>query len=1218
MSSDPNTIFNQVPYYDGLGFPVERLSPEDFESFVFGCLLTIQDVLGLKVIGKPSGSGDGGFDVQGEVVASGRLLCVQCKRQNQPLDMTQLRNELAKVAATSALESSDIGEHRFICTGGVRNKVTRALRSVSRQEIAIEVGDVLQNSTLRELASLRVKLEQQGKTPRTIAESYVLKLDGLLAWDLKEFDAALSPRWEDILEVAQRYFRIATVVRDNPRATFDRAAYIAEYRDFKTTVEPRLAAVDLPTGISIAATSVNTNQNAVLRNLDDIESFLQLDVGELALIVGQGGIGKSTALALVRAKVLQTSPECMLPILISLAAYTPGSLEALINQELNADYGTWRLLPDKVLLLCDGLNECSHSNTTAFLKELSLLLKRKRIACVISSREPNRLSKIFLPQALVGCVAVQGITPFVVRRIAEGELDQRSSSVFTSNYVQLAESSGSALLWTPFAVEVALRVWKLRSEVPGTLGEMIEVLLQSRSIRNADIPQPEMHSTVLLHLAGALAFQCVFVSKRIEFPVSEAARWIRESKKYCVDALGVEELKDTEIVELLVSHELLSISERGYIGFGHQLLAGSLSAMLLAQTWSNHLESLRESVTDDAWVFAARLVSPEHRENFLRAVLDVDLILGARVARELPSDLQDLAAEMLSRSIAPEVSEIIRLQGLYALARLGTPKAVARLRDATIEADRQISYSACRALASTGDATYLRGLLPEIDRLKSLPMKFSGGNTDVWKAAPLSMRVNLARERLSKCDAGEPVGESLLLLAYEKDPCDIPTVELHLRAASNLTAFQIGLYTLHAIAPLEAKKIFDEVLLAHEEPHNKASLIRVASGIGIDIDTRLAFECAIVEATSDGIDDNSEYNLQRLITDVLKRAELPLDMVSIIERDLPSATGARKARLWQVAYRCESSTIANYALSCIEEWNLDRGYACNYFIEMLNSVLTPKQVILSLCERGLLQRKNEYDWTTVRVFELVALLGFTDKIVTSLSMMINRLARIRSAVVDEDYTKLSNEDLQVYDSIKSDHMLIHLGWIATTLITAAAKARQLLSCDDILLLLPFQTHGNDDLIELQREMISDIEDDDVDHVLVNISDAWSRLSILLILSSRKPTGIRIKLFEQELRTFYNHPAALNILRRAVKQCWCKEILDMILNTVASFPVWREQDAQFFWDFVKMIAKQVHVEDLPIIESAALSAKTPFAVKIINIWREHASEEKIGLARLDGR
>ncbi|WP_315338223.1 hypothetical protein [Pseudomonas grimontii] len=1216
MLNDTSAISNQAPYYEGLGFPIDRLSPDDFECFVFGCLLSIQDVLGLRVIGKPSGSGDGGFDVQGEVVATGRLVCVQCKRQGQPLDMGQLIKELAKVAATSALEDSDVGEYRLICTGGVRKKVVSALRAVSRKEIATDVGNALQGATDGELFSLRVKLEQRDETPSMIGESFVLKLDKLIAWNLKEFDAALSPRWETILEVAQRYFRIATVVRDNPRAAFDRLAYIAEYRDFNPVIEPRFVSTDLPAGISIGTdVSVNSSNAAALKKFNSIDDFLQLDVGDLVLLVGQGGIGKSTSLALIRARVLQVSPESMLPILISLATYTPGSLDRLINQELSANYGTWRFLPDKLLLLCDGLNECAHANMTAFLDELSPLLRRRRIACVISSRELNRLNNIVLPQLPQSCVKIQDVTRVAMRRMAEVDLGQKAADIFLKKYVALAENSNSLLLWTPFSIKVAMDVWKIKSAIPSTLGEMIEVLLKSRSIRNSTFLQSKIHSTVLLQIASSLAFQCIFINKRLEFSLCEAGKWIRESKERCSDALGVGDLKETEIVDFLVYQELLSISERGYIGFGHQLLAGSLSAATLAQKWPNHLDSLHESVADDAWVFAARLVAREHMENFLRAVLDADVVLGARVARELPSDLQDVAEEILSRSIGPGVSEIFRLQGLYALGKLGTAKAMSRLREATREADSQIRYSALQALASAGDAIYLRGLLPEIDKFKSTPIKISGGNFSIWKSAPLSMRISLARERLSQCSAGEPVGECLLLLAYEKDPNDVPVIERHLRAASDFTAFQIGLYTLHLVAPSQAKKFYDEVLIEHVELHDRAMLIRAAADIGIDIDIRMAFECAVADSISCESDTHSEYYLQKLISDVLKNAELPNDIVCVVERDLPHATGPRKSRLWQLAQRCDSHAIFLYAWSCIDKWTLERGSACNYFIERLQSALIPKPELLDLCEKRLSEEENLFDWTIFRVFELVGGLGFTSRATTVLSKMIEQLTRIRHAVDNKDYSCLSVADLQVFNSIKSEHIHIHLGRLAAGIIPAASKARHLLSREHLLLLLHFQTNGYEGLVEFQREMLSDVEDVYVDGELSLIIDRWARLSVLLVLSNRKPTNSRVKLLEVELRASYAHPAALHIICQAVENCWCEEVLHMVLSTVVSIPIWREQDTQFFWDFFRMVAKLLRIEDVPAIESSIQFVKTPFAEKIINMWKEYASGEKIGMARI---
>lgn len=1211
-----DTVANEHPYYDGLGFPLDRLSSDHFESFVFSCLLSIQDVLGLQITGKPSGSGDGGFDVQGRVLATGRLVCVQCKRQSSPLDMGQLAKELAKVAATSALEGSSIGEHRFICTGGVRKTVVSALRSNSRQEIANEAGQALQNAIDGELASLRTKLDRAGMSPRSVAASYVEKLDLLTAWNTQEFDAALSPRWEAVLEVAQRFFRIATVVRENTRACFDRTAYIAEFQHLGTTIEPRLVSTELPTGISIAAAvSVSTSKERSPPKIRSVEELVQLEPGDFVLLVGQGGVGKTTALKLVRAKALQTSPDDVLPIFISLAAYAPGALDRLIHQELGAKYGSWRALPDKVILLCDGLNECSRFDAATFLDELSPLLRRKRVSCILTSRESTKLNSIALPYRPLRCLEVQNITSVVIRRLAETELVPQDAAEFIRAYTSLAEGSGSQLLWTPFAVQVALRIWKLRSAVPTTLGEMIDVLLKSRSSRNAEFPQVGMPTSVLFQLASALAFQCVFVNKRLECPMSEAGKWIREAKERCNDSLGIEDLKDTEVVELLVSHELLRISDNGNIGFGHQLLAGSLSAAILAKSWGDHLDALRETVADDAWVFAARLVSTQESERFLRAILDVDLMLGARVARELPTDLQDLAIELLSKALLPEAPETFRHQSLYALARIGTSNAINRLKVAATDVSLEAEYSARRARAAAGDMAYLRNLLPEIDQLKSTPMKVSGGDVSIWEAAPLSARISLARERLSECVPGVPVGESLLLVAYERDRRDASIIERHVRAALDLSAFQIGLHSLQAIAPTKAKEIFDEELSEHIKPQDKARLIRVAAGIGIEIDTRLAFECAIATVVSDESESHPEFDLLRLIPDVLEKAEVPADILLAIERDLPNEITTRKARLWKVASKADSSSILQFALSCIEQWSPDRGYACDYLIERKEHLITQKQHLLELCERGLAERDNSYDWTTTKVFALVGVLGFTAKAAHSLSLMLERLDRVRHALEVNDYLSLSDSDRQLYDSIESEHKTIHLARFAAALIPAATEARRLLPTSNLLKFLSFDTHSFSGVIELQREMLSGVDDLSIDEVLVGITGRWARLSTLLIVSNRKPTSSRIQLLGTELQVSYAHPAALNVVRQAVENCWCNETLSMAVNTVASIPVWLEQDTQFFWSFFESVSNFLRIDDISVIDYAIANAKTAFALRILHLWREYASGERIGLARL---
>lgn len=1214
MTDSPSAT-NRAPYYDGRGLPLGALSPKEFEEFVFTCLLCIGEVLGLRITGNPSGSGDGGFDVQGMVIASKRLACIQCKRQEQKLDTPLVAKELAKVAATAALEGSDVGEHRFICTGGIRTKLTKQLREMSRQELAVEAGNRLADASDSELASLRVRLENAGIDPRQVAESYVTGLDLLTAWDSLEFDAALSSRWSDVLQVAERYFRIATVVQEHPRASFDRAAYIEEHQNFKVAIEPRLVGSSLPDGISTtSAANLETQQTVSQRRIRMLHDLSELEPGELAILLGDGGVGKSTALALLRAETIRRYPDSTLPILISLANYVPGGLDRSIEQELGVVHGTWRTLPDKVLLLCDGVNECPSTNVAALLEELRPLLKRGRITCVLSTRGSTRHRNVVLPQAPVACVKIEVITPNAIRQIAEQKLHDGTSAAFVATYRSMADSSGAPHLWTPFAVLVALRLWQLNAALPPTLGMMLEALLQSRCARDAELPESLVDPAIILRLAGALAFQSLVIDQRLECPVLEAGKWIREAKKLCVNALGITDMAEAEVVALLTRHELLHLSASGHLSFGHQLLAGTLAAPLLASMWQEHTNSIGEPIADDAWVFAARMIPSEHKADFLSAAFNADLMLGARAARELPSSFHELAERLLIQSVDPEAPETIRIQGLFALAKLGSPGAIYKLRELVTDTHSAIHHAAKAALSAAGDLTYLQHLLPEVDRQTSVPFKVSGGEISIWEAAPFPIRLDLARQRLSECQPGEPVRESLLLIAYERDPNDAEVIETHLRAASDLTAWQPCLYALHKTSPIRAKEILDEALVEVVSPTNKATIMRVAAFIGIDIDLRSVFECAISELPDDNIDSHASFPLHQLITDVITKSTLPSNLIEVVENELPYSKGDRRTRLWQLAFGCQSSSIEEYAVSCIENRAADIGNAYSYFIMQPVLAQDRKQQLVEFCESWFEDEQRWYDFSTRRALELVGRIGFTKKAAECLSAMILRLTRVREAMETDSIASLAPEDAKLTKSTTPELLSIHLGMLAAPLIPAVAKARAFLTDDVLLSLLFFKTDSygvGEDL----HEMLSGLSDEAIDDVLNKVEDSWARLSCLIVICARGPTSIRVELLANALKESYAHPAAMNLLSKAIEACWSKVVCEMVIKVVAQIPVWPDSQSQFFWDFTRMVASRVESDDQSVIEEALLEAKTQFARRILALWREHALKGRIGLARL---
>ncbi len=1214
--TEPTDTTCRAPHYEGRRLPIDVLSPSEFEEFVFSSLLCIEDVLGLRITGKPTGSGDGGFDVQGEVIVSRRLACVQCKRLKEKLGSPQVAEELAKVAATAALEGSDVGEHRFICTGGVRTKLRNQLREQPRQQMAFEAGERLANSVDGELATLRLRLEDNGADPRKVAEDYVLGLDLLMVWGAEEFDAALSSRWNDVLRVAERHFKIATVVREHPRASFDRAAYIAEHRNFKAIVEPRLSNPGLPEGITVSSEDAPSAAAAPsIRIIKRLDELADLAVGELVVLLGDGGVGKSTTLKLLRAESLRIEPDSTLPIYISLTNYVAGGLDQAIHQELGVECGTWRSLPDKVLLLCDGLNECPSANVSAFLKELKHLLKRNCVACVLSTRESTRHRKIILPQPPVACIKLEGITPIAIRRIAEHELQDGTTESFITAYRSLTDSSWSPLLWTPFAVKIALRLWKQSETLPATLGEMLAALLKARCDKNAELPEQGPAPEVVLHLAGALAFQCLIIDRRLECPALEAGKCIREAKKHCADALGIADMPETVVVDLLARHELLKISEGGHLSFGHQLMAGALAAPILSRVWRNHMDCLGEPVADDAWIFAARMVPQEHVEDFLEAAFNIDLMLGARTARELPDDLREFAERLLDRAFAEKSPETVRLQGLFALARIGSAGAIDKLRMFATDTGSPIHHAAQLALAATGVQDYLRQLLPKVDGMRSCGVRFSGGEIGVWEAAPLSVRLDLARERLTKCNAGEPVGESISLLAYERDPDDMVLVEKHLRAASHLVAWQSALYALHEMSPLRAKEVLDETLLEISKPTERATFMHSAALIGVAIDVRSAFECAVVEMLPDESDGHAEYQLSKFISDVVAKFPLPDDLVAFVECELPTSCGERRNRLWQIATGCKISSFAEYAVSCVGHWGVDLANACNYFIAQPELARVRRQQLVVFCENGFEDEQTWYAWKTWRALTLVGELGFSAKAANLLSGMIKRLVRVQRATEADDIATLSPADAKLLKDKVQERIRFHLEGLAAQLIPAAAKARAFLSDDVLLSLLNFNSHSYSGVGDHLREALSGLSDASIDEVLNQIEEPWTRLSGLEVVCALGSTRIRVDMLARELRQNYALPAALNIVLKAIEACWCKDVCEMVAKTVAEIPAWSEFESQFFWDFVRAVSKRVGPDDQAAIETVITVAKTDFARRILNLWRDQASGDRVGLARL---
>ncbi|WP_295753378.1 restriction endonuclease [Undibacterium sp.] len=1200
------------PYFEGRRLPLSDLSASEFEEFVAAALTCIGKALGIEIQGMPSGSGDGGFDVSGKDLRTGRIVCIQCKRQLKSIGIAQVAIELAKVAANSKIEGSDVGQHRFICTGGIANELIRLLRGDFRTTLVADAGNRLAYAKDGELVTLREKLVAIGEDPRLIVKSYVEGLDELIVWDQDGFDVALSSRWNEVLQVVERYFNIATVVREHPRASFNRAAYLLEYDSFKAIIEPRFINAALPSGISVPAilnADIGAKRECQIKNLLDLA---ELEDGSLVILLGEGGVGKTTTLELIRSKVLQIHPDTALPIYISLANYVPGELSRLIHRELGVDSGTWHSLPDRVVLLCDGLNECPSDSVSHFLNELKIILKRHLAACIITTRETSRHRSVVLPVMPLTCIRVEHLTPTAVRQIAENTLGPGQAKAFEAAFLERANRAHSPHLWTPFSVGVGLECWRLDSALPKTLGEMIDKVIYSRCKKDAETPIQFVGPNVVLKLASALAFNSLITQSRLECAEVEAGKWIRDAKLLCLDALGVADMTELNVIALLKHHNLVHLSSTGYFNFGHQLLIGALAAPILVRNWKDHLRSTGNTLADDAWIFASRLIPSAEVSEFIEEMFRADLILGARAARELPEMFHNAAEQFIFQSIENDSSEILRLNGIVALSELATPGAIAKLRELSSGSKSETTNQAKCALSATGDLDFLRRILPEVESMRAFPGKMSGGDIGIWEAAPYSARLEVARDWLAVCQPGMLVKESILLIAHEQNPNDSALIQRQLVEGMDLAQWSHVLYALNRILPARAVEIFEENLAEAKQPKLRAMLIQIAASIGIPFDLKLAFDCALLDLVGEQPESMVEHELFNLINNVIAKETLLPELIAIVENELASTDNVKTGRLWAIAGCFESATIAAIAETRLNAWGDDLGCVCNYFLKQPQLIIAREKQILNLCEDGFQREKFWHNWHTGRALDLIGAIGFTPKIATILCAMVEQLTRIRIANETGQIASLSLDDLDLIKSSSPEDIKFTLNRFASNLIKTCAKAKHLLSNDTKLALLYFDhtmTAGFDESCDLLRNIASN----DIDDVLKEITNAHARLSSLCLACEYGSTTFRINLLAEELAKFIEIPSRLKFLATAIDRCWCPELLQIVIDTVVKTQF--RWEIATTWEFAEMVAKKLEPCNKDQIDAALLNVRNDVSKRILKFWRDRAVGTRFGLSRL---
>lgn len=1217
--SDPSEKL--PPLYETRSVPFEKLSADDFEKCVFACFLTIQSHQGLRIDGRPAGSGDGGFDVYGVALSSNRKLCIQCKRQKASLGLALLAKEVAKVAMTSHLEKSDVGVHFFICSGGVTTELRRLLRDTGRTKILNEAQLLIRGAAEGELHSLRERLTEIGENAEDVVGSYVRNLERLVAWDMEEFDAALSPVWDKAFIVLERYFRISTAVREHPRALFARQTYLERCGSFTAVLQPQLEEGTLPSGlVEFSGVDPGPQKQPLQKKLLTVNSLTTLAHGEVVIVVAEGGAGKTTLLELVRAEVARELSNSTLPVLINCADYELGDLDNLVHAQLGVKSGSWRMLPDKILILCDGINEAPSEKVKALFAELKPLLTSNSISCIFTSRRDSRTVRTVLPSIPCATLSLLPLTPGRVRALAKHELiDEADIAAFSDAHRVMAARSAGHFMWTPFAVRTALKYWKNYRKLGDTLGDLLDTIVSARAERDLEIPSQGLSTDLprasVMAIASALAFEMLVVDGSATCSACTIGATIKRAKHLCSNVLGTDGLDSNRLIGLLRKHDLVQQTPDDSFLWNHQLVAGALAAPHLASKWRQHLISLQQPIADDAWVFATRRVSELDLDEYLRELFDVDLMLGARATAELQPDKRNRSLHYIFKALEPNQPEVLQVTGFFALSRVGTEDAVTFLRKTATDQRSSHRYLAARALAFSGDREFLLNLLAEVDKYRRIGWAMSGGDISIWESASLADRIAIARERLMSVTPGQPVNESLNLISIETSQEDLSLLETHLRAAKDITAWGVALRAISKSDRDFAQSLLEEELSKTTDSKSKAKLMTMGHRVGLLIDVEEAFS-VLMDLTLDETEDHDILVAKMdLTTYVIGELQLPTTICRQIEELLASSSGEKTNMPWELAKYVGSPELALMALENLENDQENAGMAANFFLAHQTYQVKHHSALQAAIERFLQNKTNWFTFNSWRILELAAELGITAQTAALLQKMILRLAELLEFAEDGTMPAFNESEAHVAQGFKVDSARFHLQHYVGYLVPGAVGARELLPRSVLLKFLHFElvsSNPGKEIADVYREMDPTLLDDELEL----IRDAWAQRAGLEMLCEFGLTDRRLELLRTHLREIYCHPAALGSLKRALEKCWNTSTCKMVVETIANLEDWSEECQQFFWGFNDMVTERLTNTDRMIIEYHLPLAKTAFAHRILRIWHQATLDSRVGLSRLE--
>lgn len=1207
----------------GKPLPLRDLSPDEFQEFVFVALQVLAPRLGFRVGHLTGRSGDGGFDTDGTRAADGAVVCVQVKRYTSTeLSIPQVAAELAKVALGTSLKGGVPKEHHLITSGKVRSVLYEALREPDRKTLiakAIEVG--LADD---ELKALRSEVSSKGYGVEATIAGYVRQLDVLPVLSATEFDRLLGLVWSQLGDAIGRHFTIERVLVEHPRPDFDEASYLRGLP--RVDAQPLLVSpAKLPANVRLASSAdpfASTDSDKIGRRppttagppVDAVTACLGIGSGEVLLLLGPGGAGKSTVLQMVLGKAAERrrdDADAALPVLINLGAYR-GSLRPLVEDELGVRGGHWESLLGPVLLLCDGLNELGPKDAAAVVDELGHVVKRGRVAVVVTMRATGSSAPIVFPRVSV-VLQLQPFTFRDVRRLAGQRLEGAAAVTFVSEYRARFNFAGGSLFALPFGVAMLLRSFASTGRLARNTRELMEDVFRRRFETNDEIlsrreARARLPRSTLQGLAGVVAEDLRLVRGRTLATRGEveAAVLAGVSAMRRTGVFGAEGLQDDRALEALFAYEVLFAVKQDFYRFEHEIVAGYLVSAKLGREWRSYTHLLIERTLDEAWLLAANDVADAEREAFFKALCEVDLVLAAQAALQCEGALPIVESIVLSRFAAGSKSVVARSETFTAMAIIASQACIASLRALALSAARRTDEHdrAMRALCVAGDRETLAAVLLEADKMQSMPgIRVSGGEVSWWDLAPAHVALALARARIVD-PATQYLSASLWTVGRYGDSSDVPALLKVIEMADVYAARR----AYHVTAEFDEKAARDALLAKTRSlPPSERMAALFALGATRE-DAEWLLDVVLEARTEEAATGDDPFAVQNALK-LLASIDLPEGVRRRVREAYEGADQRTRESLWSIAANHKLASFEALAVEAVRAENSNEaGWAANFAVAHSWQDAGLQTQFHTLAKAAVESDWFAYVWDGWRLLVYLLSVGERAVVAHALKRQLGALVEASQQHRRGARPQLMRRGVDLLAREEDRHVKHTISGMVASVLVEAANVADLLPNELALGLLgvPLSMHAT--RTELIR-LVGDLDPASIDAALRGIDDEIHRTETACLLSQLGATDTRVAIIVDGFACFLSVPAILSQLIAAAELLWSDAMLERVVEAIVrGWPDEGWVDESSLAELGRLVTR---AQAQNIVAPALSRTRTSGAHRMLEFWCEAAQKRRGG-------